>query len=99
MIVVMTTNLSFLVTYHYVPEMAERRTPHREAHIAWLRAGAEAGHLVLAGALQDPVDTGVLIFQAGDAHAVRRLLVDDPYAAANLIVGTSIRQIALVVGG
>jgi len=90
---------TFLVIYDYVPDMAERRTAHREAHIAWLREQADAGRLLLAGALQDPVDTGVLVFRADDGYAVRRLLLDDPYAAANLIVSVSVRPIGLVVGG
>lgn len=90
---------TFLVVYTYVPGMQERRTPHREAHLAWLRGLADTGTMVLAGATQDPVDTGVLVMRASDAHAVRRLLVDDPYAAANLITGVVVRPLGLAVGG
>ena len=90
---------TFLVIYSYPPGMEERRTPHRADHIAWLRRLADAGQMILAGALQDPVDTGVLIVRAADAHEVRRLLLDDPYAVANLTVGVTIRPIGLAVGG
>lgn len=90
---------TFVVTYQYVPEMAERRTPHRQAHLDWLNEHAATGRLILAGAVQDPVDSAILVFRGADQHAVRRLLVDDPYAAANLIVGVTIRAIGLAIGG
>lgn len=100
MIEVMAEQLStFVVTYHYVPGMEERRTPHRPDHLAWLRELAEAGTMVLAGATLDPVDTAILIVRGVDLHAVRRLLLDDPYAKANLIVEVSVRPMGLAVGG
>jgi uncharacterized protein YciI len=100
MIVGMAEGLrTFMVMYRYVPEMEERRVPHRQEHLGWLREAAEAGQLILAGATRDPVDTGILIVRAEDGYAVRRLLLDDPYARANLIVGITVRQVGLAVGG
>jgi hypothetical protein len=32
-------------------------------------------------------------------YGARRLLIDDPYAKANLITGVTVRPIALAVGG
>lgn len=90
---------TFLVIYQYVPDMEQRRTPHRPAHLDWLRERAEAGRLILAGATLDPVDTAVLIFRGEDVLAVRRMLLDDPYAAANLITGVTVRPMGLAVGG
>lgn len=90
---------TFVVTYRYVPEMADRRTPYREDHLAWLRGLNEEGRLILAGAVLDPVDSAVLIMRGEDMHAVRRTLLDDPYAKANLIVGVSVRPIGLAIGG
>jgi uncharacterized protein YciI len=100
MIVGMAENLaSFLVMYHYVPDMETRRTPHRAAHLAWLKEHAAAGRLILAGAIQDPVDSAVLIFRGADILDIRRLLLDDPYAAGNLIDGLTVRPIGLAIGG
>ena len=90
---------TFLVLYTYVPDMEQRRAPHREAHLAWLRELAGAGTLLVAGAAREPVDKGVLVVRAADVHEVRRLLLDDPYAAANLISGVVVRPFGLVVGG
>jgi uncharacterized protein YciI len=90
---------TILVIYSYVPDMEQRRTPHRPDHLAWLRKLADQGTLLLAGATQDVPDTGVLILRAADVHEVRRLLLDDPYAAANLITGVVARPIGIAVGG
>jgi uncharacterized protein len=90
---------TFLVIYTYVPDMEQRRTPHREEHLAWLRGLAGAGTVRVAGATSEPVDTGVLVVRAAGVHAVRRLLLDDPYAAANLITGVVVRPFGLAVGG
>jgi len=90
---------SFVVTYRYVPDIERRRAPHRDAHLAWLRELAEQGVVLLAGAVQDPVDSAVLVVRAADLHAARRLLIDDPYAKANLISEVMARPIMLVVGG
>src|SRR5262249_13139312 len=100
MIAGMAENLStFMVMYRYVPEMERRRTPHRQDHLGWLREAAEAGQLILAGATLDPVDTRILIVRAEDAYAVRRLLLDDPYVKAKLVVGITVRPVGLAVGG
>ncbi len=90
---------TFLVLYTYPPGLEERRMPHRQDHLTWLRGLADAGTLLLAGALQDPVDTGVLVMRGTDIQAVRRLLLDDPYAAAHLITAVLVRPIGLAVGG
>lgn len=100
MIVGMADQLpAFVVTYRYVPDMEHRRTPYRQSHLDWLRGLAAAGVLALAGATSDPVDTGILVVRAQDAFAVRRLLLDDPYAAANLIVEVSVRPFGVAIGG
>jgi uncharacterized protein YciI len=95
-----TANAStFLVVYSYVQDMEQRRVPHRQDHLAWLHGLAGQGTLVLAGATQDPPDTGVLVMRGTDVHEVRRLLLDDPYAAANLVNGVVVRPLGLAVGG
>jgi uncharacterized protein YciI len=79
--------------------MEQRRVPYREDHLAWLRGLAEAGTMVLAGATREPADTAVLVVRGADLIEVRRLLLDDPYAAGNLISGVVVRPMGLAVGG
>ncbi len=88
---------TFAVRYEYVPDMQTRRDPHRADHIAFLRAAAEQGRLVLAGALTDPVDTGWLVVRAESEHAAYAMVHEDPYARAGLILSITVRPIAVVV--
>ncbi len=71
--------------YDYVPNMAERRGPHREDHIAHIRAEREAGRLVMAGALGDPPHGGLLVFGDVDETVVATFVDTDPYMRAGLI--------------
>ena len=89
---------TFAVLYQYVPDMQSRRDPHRAAHLAWLRRLAADGVVLLAGALQDPIDGAILVFRGESALAVRRLLLEDPYASAELISLVTVRPIGLAVG-
>ena len=100
MIVGMADNQpTFLVTYSYVPDMENRRTPHRQDHLDWLRAEEEAGRLILAGAMLEPVDGAVLLVRADDSYQVRQWLLHDPYAKAGLITGVTVRKLGLAIGG
>lgn len=88
---------TFAVTYHYVPEMVERRTPHRPDHLAHLKQAAEAGRLLLAGAYADPVDGALLVVQAEHAGEVYGWVASDPYARAGLIQGVAVREVNVAI--
>jgi uncharacterized protein len=73
--------------YDYVDDMAERRAPHREAHLDHIRRAKAAGVLVNAGALtsDDRVEGGVLVFAPRAEGAAARFADDDPYVTAGLV--------------
>lgn len=88
---------AFAIEYVYVPEMAERRGPVREEHLAFLRGGAADGWLALAGALTDPIDGAWFVVRAdGEAAAWERMQAD-PYVRAGLVRSIRVRGITLVV--
>jgi uncharacterized protein YciI len=75
--------LHHILFYDYVPDMAERRGPHRDAHLALIRRAHEDGRLVMAGALGDAPHGGALVLrERADAEA---FVADDPYVAAGLV--------------
>jgi uncharacterized protein YciI len=80
------TGPHLLILYDYVPDILERRGPHRDAHLERLRAAKEAGLVVSAGALGDP-PTGAAIVVAGDAAAAEDLVAGDPYVMSGLVSG------------
>ena len=92
------SNSYLLLRLAYVDGMAEKRGPHREAHLAGARAAHEAGELVMAGALIDPVDTGVFVFKNVSEERVRAFAEADAYVRAGLVTEVSIRPWMVVVG-
>jgi uncharacterized protein YciI len=88
------SELLHLLVYAYVADMAERRTPHREAHLALIRRYHEDGRLVIAGATGVPPSGGLFAFrEATDADA---FAAEDPYAAAGLVTSSRVEPWAVV---
>ena len=85
----------FALIYDYVPDIAERREPHRAAHLGLLRSGYEAGGVRIAGATGDPVSGGLLVFTSQEA--AEQFVADDPYQAAGLVTGYRIVPWAVAV--
>lgn len=76
-----------ILFYDYVEEMAERRAPYRDAHLERLRAGLDAGRIVMAGALGDPPHGAAIVFvDVGDAE-IEAFVNGDPYVEAGLVAG------------
>jgi uncharacterized protein YciI len=85
-----------MLLYEYVEDMAERRTPHREAHLAKIKAEQEAGTITLAGALGDPPYAGAIVFKGVDRAHVEAFVNDDPYVQAGLVTSHRIEPWRLV---
>lgn len=86
----------FLLIYEYVPDMAERRVPHRDAHLATIERWKDDGHLVIAGAVGEPAHTGMLAFRGDDPRVAETFVVDDPYVAAGLVVRWTVEPWTIV---
>ncbi|HEY1688395.1 MAG TPA: YciI family protein [Solirubrobacteraceae bacterium] len=75
-----------VLIYDYVPDVLERRAPHREAHLAWLAEWQQDGRLIAAGVLGDPPVGALFILRADvDAEA---LMDGDPYIAAGIVTSS-----------
>ena len=83
-----------LLHYHYVPDMLERRGPHRDAHLELIRAWKDDGRIVLAGAVGDAPHGALFVLRdAADAPA----FVDaDPYARNGLVTDWRVETWAVV---
>lgn len=87
----------FLLFYDYVPDVLERRDPHRPAHLALLRGLAGEGRLLLAGAFAEPVDGALFVFATEDEADVKAFVQQDPYVAAGLVTAWRIRKWTVAV--
>ncbi len=88
------SQLLHLLVYEYVEDMAERRAPHREAHLELIRSYRADDRLVIAGGVGVPVHGGLLAFrEAADAEA---FAAEDPYRAAGLVTSSRVEPWAVV---
>ncbi len=90
--------MHFLLFYDVVPDYVERRVAHRVEHLALARAAVARAELVLGGALADPTDGAVLLFQGASPAVAESFAAADPYVRYGLVTGWRVRAWATVVG-
>jgi uncharacterized protein YciI len=86
-----------LLFYDYVPDIVERRGPHREGHLALLRRWKDEGRVVMAGATGDPPSGGLLVLRIADPAEAEALMGEDPYVAAGLVASWRVEPWNVVV--
>ncbi len=88
----------FLLFYDVAPDYLERRTQFRSAHLEYAWEAHARGELIVAGALADPADGAVLLFQGEDASGANAFAKTDPYVTNGLIKGWRVREWTTVIG-
>ncbi len=86
-----------LLLYEYVPDILERREPHREGHLANARGWKDDGRLLMGGALGDPPHGAAFVFRVDDPAAVQAFVEADPYVDAGLVTAWRIEAWNVVV--
>jgi uncharacterized protein YciI len=89
----------FALIYDMVENFVERRKPYREAHLQLIDDAHARGLIVMAGAMGDPPDGGLLIFRADSPAAVEEFVAADPYVKSGIVTGWRVRQWNVVSGG
>lgn len=90
--------MHFLLFYDVVPDYVARRAAWRDEHLALARQAVQRGELVLAGALADPADGAVLLFQGDTPAAAQAFAAADPYVREGLVTHWRVRPWMTVVG-
>ena len=88
----------FIMSYELVDDYITRRTQFREEHLRLAREAESRGDLVLAGALSEPADRALLVFQVPDRSAVENFARNDPYVIHGLVKHWEIRPWTVVIG-
>ena len=86
----------FLLMYDVVPDYLTRRMPIRAAHLGYAQSFVDRGELLLGGALANPVDGALLLFQS-EAGA-KSFAVADPYVVEGLVTSWRVREWTTVIG-
>jgi len=89
--------MHLLLEYRLADDYLERRAALREEHLTLARAAHERGELLLAGALPDPYDRALLVWNA-PREVVEHFVDQDPYVVRGLVTGWSIREWNVVIG-
>ncbi|WP_321937577.1 YciI-like protein [Paraburkholderia sp. J8-2] len=90
--------MHYLLMYELADDYLERRPEHRSAHLALAWAAAERGELLLGGAIADPVDNALLLFQGESPAAAEAFARADPYVRSGLVKRWRVRPWQTVVG-
>jgi uncharacterized protein YciI len=90
--------MHYLLIYEAGPEYVDRRGEFRKEHLALAWAAHERGELVLGGAVADPVDMSILLFQGDSPAAAQRFAAADPYVLHGLVRRWQVRPWITVVG-
>jgi uncharacterized protein YciI len=88
----------YLLIYDVVPDYLQRRGEFRAAHLALAWKAADAGELVLGGAVDDPLDTAMLLFRGDSPAAAQAFATADPYVKNGLVRAWRVRTWNTVVG-
>ncbi len=90
--------MHYLLMYDLAPDYLERRPKFRADHLTLAWAASDRGDLVLGGAVGDPVDTALLMFQGDSPAAAERFAAADPYVKNGLVERWRVRPWTTVVG-
>jgi hypothetical protein len=88
----------YLLMYELAPDYLARRGEFRNEHLKMAWEAEQRGELVLAGALADPTDTAVLLFNGDSPAAAERFAEADPYVTQGLVKSWRVRPWTTVVG-
>ena len=91
-------SVHYLLFYDLADDYMERRAPLRNAHLNLAWRAQEAGELVLAGALAEPADGAVFVFEGPNPEVAERFAEADPYVAHGVVASWRVRPWTTVVG-
>jgi uncharacterized protein len=90
--------MHYMLFYDLVDDYVTRRQPHRGAHLKYARTFVDRGELLLAGALAEPIDQAVLLFESQSAAVAEAFAAGDPYVLQGLVTAWRVRPWTTVIG-
>jgi hypothetical protein len=90
--------MHFMLIYDVGPEFIQRRAQFRQEHLALAWKAAEVGQLLLAGALEEPTEQALLLFESDSPQAATAFAEADPYVRHGLVTRWRVKRWNTVVG-
>jgi uncharacterized protein len=88
----------YALFYDVVDDFIARRAAFRDEHLRLAREARARGELVLAGALADPADGALIVFQGESPAVAEAFARHDPYVKNGLVTRWKVRTWTVVVG-
>jgi uncharacterized protein YciI/heme-degrading monooxygenase HmoA len=88
----------YALFYEVVEDFVARRSAFREEHLRRVSEAYARGELILAGALAEPADRALLVFQVNDKQIVEKFAQEDPYVVNGLVKKWQVRPWNVVTG-
>jgi len=88
----------YALFYEVVDDFVARRAAFRDDHLRLAREACQRGEIVLAGALAEPADRALLVFNVDDKSKVEAFARKDPYVTNGLVKRWEIRPWNVVIG-
>ena len=90
--------MHYLLIYDVAPDYLERRGVFRDEHLGLAWQAHDRGELILGGALADPIDGAILLFEGESPAVVEQFVAADPYVRNGLVTHWQVRPWTTVVG-
>jgi uncharacterized protein len=90
--------MHYLLVYDLSSDYLERRPQFRTEHLKLAWDAVARGELVLGGAMGDPIEAAVLLFQGDSPAAAERFADIDPYVKNGLVLKWRVMPWNTVVG-
>lgn len=90
--------MHYLLFYDIADDYLERRPAFRAEHLRLAWEAYDRGELILGGALANPVDGTVLLFEGPSPAVAAAFAEADPYVRHGLVSGWRVREWTTVVG-
>lgn len=87
----------YVLFYKTVENYIEKRAPFREEHLRLADEARQKGELIMAGALADPADEALLVFECESPEIAENFAKNDPYVKNGLISDWKVRPWTVVV--
>ncbi len=90
--------MHYLLFYEVENDYVSKRAKFRKEHLEKAWKAHARGELVLAGALANPVDAAVLLFEGDSPEVAERFAKADPYVTSGAVKRWYVREWTTVVG-
>jgi uncharacterized protein len=93
-----TFEMHYLLFYEVGEDYVSKRAEFRDAHLEKAWGASARGELVLGGALANPVDGAVLLFQGDSPEVAEKFARADPYVTSGAVKRWHVREWMTVAG-